>query len=91
MTSYTNASSETGDGTLSSRDGKRNRKTQALSALLSATALGVFLEGCGGVANAGGGGGKRILQLPLDWVARAIRYWQGQVPTTSQALGTTIG
>ncbi len=36
--------------TSSSKDetGKRNRKTQALSALLSASALGVFLEGCGG-------------------------------------------
>ena len=29
-------------------EGKRNRKVQALSALLSASALGVFLEGCGG-------------------------------------------
>ena len=29
-------------------EGKRNRKTQVLSALLSASALGVFLEGCGG-------------------------------------------
>ena len=28
--------------------GKRNKKTQLLSALLSASALGVFLEGCGG-------------------------------------------
>ena len=28
-------------------EGKRNRKTQALSALLSASALGLFLEGCG--------------------------------------------
>ena len=39
--------------------GKRNKKTQILSALLSASALGVFLEGCGGgdTAAAGGGGG----------------------------------
>ena len=34
-----------------SSEGKRNRKTQTLSALLSASALGLFLEGCG----AGGG------------------------------------
>ncbi len=33
---------------MSSREGKRNRKAQALSALLSASALGVFLEGFGG-------------------------------------------
>ncbi len=40
-------------------EGKRNKKTQILSALLSASALGVFLEGCGGgdTAAAGGGGG----------------------------------
>ena len=43
MTPYTDASSET-----SNDNSKRNKKTQALSALLSATALGVFLEGCGG-------------------------------------------
>ncbi len=36
-------------------EGKRNRKTQILSALLSASALGVFLEGCGGGETAGGG------------------------------------
>ena len=29
-------------------EAKRNKKTQLLSALLSASALGVFLEGCGG-------------------------------------------
>ena len=29
-------------------EGKRNKKAQILSALLSASALGVFLEGCGG-------------------------------------------
>ena len=33
-------------------EAKRNKKTQLLSALLSASALGLFLEGCGG----GGGG-----------------------------------
>ena len=33
---------------LSAGEEKRNRKTQLLSALLSASALGVFLEGCGG-------------------------------------------
>ncbi len=33
-------------------EGKRNRKVQALSALLSASALGVFLEGCGGDGDA---------------------------------------
>ena len=38
-------------------EGKRNRKTQILSALLSASALGVFLEGCGGGDTAAGGGG----------------------------------
>ena len=44
-------------------EGKRNKKTQILSALLSASALGVFLEGCGGggpaassETPAGGGG-----------------------------------
>ena len=56
MTPYTNASSETGNDALSSGEGKRNRKTQALSALLSATALGAFLEGCGGGTTGGGGG-----------------------------------
>ena len=45
-----------------SGEGKRNRKTQILSALLSASALGVFLEGCGGddpsgSSNPSGGGG----------------------------------
>ena len=48
---------ETGGGSLSSREGKRNRKAQALSALLSASALGVFLEGCGGDDPSGSGGG----------------------------------
>ena len=47
MTSYANASSETSN-TNSNSNMQRNRKTQALTALLSATALGVFLEGCGG-------------------------------------------
>ena len=37
-------------------EGKRNKKTQILSALLSASALGVFLEGCGGGNTAAGGG-----------------------------------
>ena len=37
-------------------EGKRNKKTQILSALLSASALGVFLEGCGGGDTAAGGG-----------------------------------
>ncbi len=41
--------------------GKRDKKTQALNALLSASALGLFLEGCGGTGdtagdNAGGTG-----------------------------------
>ena len=31
----------------SSSEGKRNKKTKALNGLLSATALGLFLEGCG--------------------------------------------
>ena len=35
-------------------EGKRNKKTQILSALLSASALGVFLEGCGGGDTAAG-------------------------------------
>ena len=49
MTILFNAHTQrTGEGSLSSREGKRNRKAQALSALLSASALGVFLEGCGG-------------------------------------------
>ena len=47
------AASKSGGG-----EEKRNRKTQILSALLQASALGVFLEGCGGdPAGAGGGGG----------------------------------
>ncbi len=37
-------------------EGKRNRKTRIFSALLSASALGVFLEGCGG-ADTGSGSG----------------------------------
>ena len=42
-----------------SSEGKRNRKTQTLSALLSASALGLFLEGCGGAdePSSGGAGG----------------------------------
>ena len=36
-------------------EAKRNKKTQLLSALLSASALGVFLEGCS--SSSGGGGG----------------------------------
>ena len=45
-----------------SGEGKRNKKAQILSALLSASALGVFLEGCGGddpsgSSNPSGGGG----------------------------------
>ena len=47
-TSFTALAQETGGEGLSSHEGKRNRKAQALSALLSASALGVFLEGCGG-------------------------------------------
>ena len=34
-----------------------NRKSRALNALLSASALGVFLEGCGGEPSGGGNGG----------------------------------
>ena len=37
-------------------EGKRNKKTQILSALLSASALGMFLEGCGGGDTAAGSG-----------------------------------
>ena len=37
-------------------EGKRNKKNQIFSALLSASALGVFLEGCGGGDPAAGGG-----------------------------------
>ena len=49
MSTFFNAPTQAiGGGGLSSREGKRNRKTQALSALLSASALGLFLEGCGG-------------------------------------------
>ena len=49
MSTFSNApTQEIGGGGLSSREGKRNRKAQALSALLSASALGLFLEGCGG-------------------------------------------
>ena len=49
MSTFFNAPSQTMEGGgLSSREGKRNRKAQALSALLSASALGLFLEGCGG-------------------------------------------
>ena len=36
-------------------EGQRNRKTRILSALLSASALGVFLEGCGGGDQSGDG------------------------------------
>ena len=47
MSTFFNAPTQAiGGGGLSSREGKRNRKTQALSALLSASALGLFLEGC---------------------------------------------
>ena len=38
-------------------EAKRNKKTQLLSALLSASALGVFLEGCGGGGEDTSGGG----------------------------------
>ena len=49
MSTFSNApTQEIGGGGLSSREGKRNKKAQALSALLSASALGLFLEGCGG-------------------------------------------
>ena len=51
-----------------SREGKRNRKTQALSALLSASALGLFLEGCGGAdepSSGGAGGGGRSNINPI--------------------------
>ena len=41
-------------------EAKRNKKTQLLSALLSASALGLFLEGCGG----GGGGGTPTPPTP---------------------------
>ena len=37
-------------------EAKRNKKTQLLSALLSASALGVFLEGCSSSSGGGGGG-----------------------------------
>ena len=50
-TLFGSAIQETGGGGLPSRESKRNRKTQALSALLSASALGVFLEGCSGELN----------------------------------------
>ena len=62
MSTFFNApTQEIGGGGLSSREGKRNRKTQALSALLSASALGLFLEGCGsGPSGSGGGGGSGL-------------------------------
>ncbi len=50
MNSYSISSQESGNAFSSpgegEGEGKRNRKTRALTALLSATALGVFLEGC---------------------------------------------
>ena len=55
MNSYAISSQETGNAFSSpgegESEGKRNRKKQALTALLSATALGVFLEGCGAGAS----------------------------------------
>ena len=42
-----------GEGT----EAKRNKKTQLLSALLSASALGMFLEGCSSSSTSSGGGG----------------------------------
>ncbi len=52
MSSYSDHAQGSGASPLSSSEGKRNKRTRVLSALLSATALGFFLEGCG----AGGGG-----------------------------------
>ena len=85
-----------GEGT----EAKRNKKTQLLSALLSASALGVFLEGCGG----GGGTPAPVtpdpvtplppspLPLPLRyWVARAARIWRPPMPTPSAAQEAVIG
>ena len=43
-----------------SSEGKRNRKTTALNALLSATALGLFLEGCSLATRACTYNGRRI-------------------------------
>ncbi len=45
-------------------EGKRNKKTQILSALLSASALGVFLEGCGGGDTAAGSGNTAPTPTP---------------------------
>ncbi len=46
-------------------EGKRNKKTQILSALLSASALGMFLEGCGGGDPAAGNGNTAPAPPPL--------------------------
>ena len=68
MSTFFNAPTQAiGGGGLSSREGKRNKKAQALSALLSASALGLFLEGCGSsgpsasTPGGGGGGGSQTL------------------------------
>ena len=45
-------------------EGKRNKKTQILSALLSASALGMFLEGCGGGDTAAGSGNTAPTPTP---------------------------
>ena len=66
MSSYSDHSQGVNDSPLSSSEGnsqgdneaKRNRKTRILSALLSATALGFFLEGCGGGGASGSAGGN---------------------------------
>ena len=46
MPSYSDHPQGSNGSPASSSEGKRNKKTRALSALLSATALGVFLQGC---------------------------------------------
>ena len=58
-----------------SSEGKRNRKTQTLSALLSASALGLFLEGCGGAdepSSGGAGGGDAPVASGLLLTATSV-------------------
>ena len=61
-TSFITPTEATGNA-LSPREGKRNKKAQALSALLSAGALGLFLEGCDG--NTSTSSGRTCYSDPL--------------------------
>ena len=63
MPSYSDHSHGSNGSPLSASEGKRNNRTRALTALLSATALGFFLEGCKG-SSADGASGNNSGEVP---------------------------